>query len=72
MEDFVDWTGIIVSELAKKKEMSRLAARFATGFGTGFATRKSKLAAGSEGETTPISNVKPSKRSSLDEEAQKD
>ena len=64
LEDFVDWTCIIASEPAEEEEMSRLATRFAT--------QMRKQAAGSEGETTPISYRKHPKRSSSHEEAQKD
>ena len=64
LEDFVDWTSIISSELAEEEEMSSLATRFFV--------RMRKQAACSEGETTPRSSGKWSRRSSLDEEAQKD
>ena len=64
LEDFVDRTGIISNEPAKKEEMSSLV--------VGFAARMRKRAGGSEGETTPRSNEKRSKQSSPDKEAQKD
>ena len=56
--------GVIASEPAEEEEMSRLA--------VGFAARLHKQAASSKGESTLISDGKRSKRSSLDEEAQKD
>ena len=61
LEDFMDWTGIIANEPGKEEEMSSLVA--------GFIARKRKLAAGSEGETTPKSYGKRLKRSSPNEEA---
>ena len=64
LEDFVDWTGIIASEPTEDKEMSSLAAWFAS--------LMRKWAVGLEGETTPRFDGKRSKRSSPDEEAQKD
>ena len=63
LEDFVDWTGIIASEPVEEEEMSSLVA--------GFATHMRKRAAGLEGETIPSSDGKRMKRSSPDEEAQK-
>ena len=64
LEDFVDWTCVIASELAEEEEMSSLAARFATWM--------HKRVTGSEGETTLSSDGKRLKRYSLDEEAHKD
>ena len=61
LEDFVDWTGIISSELVEEEEMFR--------FASGFVAQMCLRAAGSEGETTPITDGKCSKLSSLDEEA---
>ena len=61
LEDFVDWKGIIASNPAEDEEMSRLAA--------GFTARMHKWAAGSEGETIPLSDGKRPKRFSPDEEA---
>ena len=55
---------IIANELAEEEEMSNLAARFAV--------RMRNQAVGSEGETTPISGGKRSRRPSPDEQAQKD
>ena len=60
----MDWTGIICNELAEEEEMSSLAARFTV--------RMCKRVVGSEGETTPRSGRKRSRRSFLDEEAMKD
>ena len=60
----MDWAGVIANELVKEEEMTRLTA--------GFAARMHKPAAGSEGESTPISDEKRSKQSSANEEAQKD
>ena len=60
----MDWASIIAREHAKEEEMSRLVA--------GFIVQMHKRVAGSEGESTPISDGKHQKRSSLDEEAQKD
>ena len=59
LEDFVDWTSIISIESVEEKEMSNLTA--------GFAARMCKRAASSEGETTPRSGVKWSRRSSPNE-----
>ena len=64
LEGFVDWVGIISSELAEEEEMFRLIA--------GFAGRMRKRARGSEGESTPISDRKRPKQSSPDEDAKKD
>ena len=64
LEGSVDWASIISNEHAKEEEMSRLVA--------GFVAQMHKRVAGSEGESTPISDGKHQKRSSLDEEAQKD
>ena len=64
LEKFMDWTGIIANEPTEEEEMSRLA--------VGFFALMRKRAVGSEGESTPISVVKRSKRSSPDEEAYKD
>ena len=50
LEDFVDWTSIIVNEPTEEEEMSSLIA--------GFAARMHKRAVGSEGETTPKSDGK--------------
>ena len=61
LEDFVDWTGIISSEPAEEEEMSSISA--------GFSIRMHNRAAGSKGETTPISCGKWSKRLSPDEKA---
>ena len=63
LKDFMDWAGIIAREPAEEEEMSRLV--------VGFIARMHKRAAGSEGESTPISDGKRSKRSSPDEDAQK-
>ena len=60
----MNWMGIIPSEPVKEEEMSSLA--------TGFAAWMHKQAMSSEGETTPRSDGKRSKRYSPDEEAQKD
>ena len=57
----MDWIGIIAREPVEKEEMSMLA--------VGFATRMHKRVMDSKGESTPISNGKRPKRSSLDEEA---
>ena len=57
----MDWAGIIASELVEKEEISRLVVRFAA--------LMHKRDAGSEGESTPISDRKRQKQSSLDEEA---
>ena len=57
-------TCIIISEPAKDEEMSSLVARFTA--------RMRKRVAGSKGETTPRFDGKRSKRSSPDEEAQKE
>ena len=46
----MDWAGIIASEPAEEEEMSSLA--------VGFAARMRKRAAGSKGESTPISDGK--------------
>ena len=64
LEDFVDWTGIIASEPVEEEEMFR--------FAIGFVAQMCKQPAGSDGETTPITDGKCSKLSSPDEEAQKD
>ena len=64
LEDFLDWVGIIASEPTKEEETSSIAA--------GFATWMWKRAAGLEGKIAPISDGKRSKRSSPNEEAQKD
>ena len=61
LEEFVDWKGIISSELAEEEEMSNLVA--------GFTIRMRKWTAGSEGETTPSFGGKRSRWSSPDEEA---
>ena len=58
---FVDRDGVITSEPAKEKEMLRLVAKFSA--------LMHKRAVGSEGESTPISDGKRSKRSSPGEEA---
>ena len=47
LEDFMDWTGIIVSEPVEEEEMSSLV--------VGFSVWMRKRAASSEGETTPKS-----------------
>ena len=57
----MDWTSIITNELAEEEEMSSLA--------VGFAIWMHKWATGSDGETTPRSGGKRSRRSSPDEEA---
>ena len=64
LEGFVDWAGIVSSQPAEEEEMSKLA--------VGFAAQMHKRAAGSEGGSTPIVDGKRPKRSSPDEEAQKD
>ena len=64
LEDFVDWMGIIANEPVEEEEMSKLV--------TGFSARMCKWVASSKGETTPISDGKRPKLSSLDEGAQKD
>ena len=53
LEDFMDWTGIIASELTEEEEMSNL--------GIGFVVRMRKRAVSSEGETTPRSGGKLSR-----------
>ena len=60
----MDWMDILASESTEKEEMSMLAARFAT--------RMQKRVADSKDESTLISNGKRPRRSSPDEEAQKD
>ena len=60
LEDFMDWTGIISSELVEE-EISSLAARFSA--------RMHKRATGSKSETTPRSDGKRLKQSSLNEDA---
>ena len=57
----MDWAGIITNEPTEDEEMSRLNA--------GFAARMRKRVAGSEGESTPISDRKRPKQSLPDEEA---
>ena len=64
LEGFVNWVGIIASELVEEEEMSRLV--------VGFAARVRKRATFLEGESIPISDGKHLKRFSPDEEAQKD
>ena len=64
LEDFVDWMGVVASELVKREEMFNLA--------TGFAVRMSKWAVGPEGEATSTSKGKRSRRFPPDEGAQKD
>ena len=64
LEGFVDWTRILASEPAEEEEMFMLAA--------GFIARMQKWVANLEDESTPISDGKRPKWSSLDEEAQKD
>ena len=60
----MDWAGIIACEPAEEEEMSMLA--------VGFSTRMRKRVGDSKDESTPISYGKRLKRSSPDEEAQKD
>ena len=64
LEGFVDRVGIIANELVEEEEISRLAA--------GFATWVHKQVACLEGEFAPISDGKRPKRSSPNEEDQKD
>ena len=56
LEDFMDWTGILVNKPAEEEEMSILA--------VGFAARMQKRVAESEDESTPISDGKRPRRSS--------
>ena len=60
----MDWKGIISSEPTEEEEMSSLV--------VGFSAQMCKRAAGLKGETTTKSDGKRLKRSSRDEEAQKD
>ena len=60
----MDWTSILASESVEEEEISTLA--------VGFATWMRKRVADSEDKSTPISNGKRPRRSSLDGEAQKD
>ena len=64
MEYFVDWIGVVASEPAEEEEMYNLV--------IGFIARMRKRAAGSEGEATSNPGGKRPRRSSPDEEAQKD
>ena len=60
----MDWTGILTGESNEKEEMSMLA--------SGFASWMRKRVVDSEDESTPISDGKRPRRSSQNEEAQKD
>ena len=60
----MDWTGILASDSTEKEEMSMLA--------SGFASWMQKRVVDSEDESTPIFDGKRPRRSSPNEEAQKD
>ena len=64
LEGFMDWAGILANESVEEEEMSMLA--------IGFAARMQKLDADLEDEPTLIPDRKRPKRSSPDEEVEKD
>ena len=61
LEGFMDWAGIISSKPIEEEKMSMLA--------VGFFGLMRKRSASSEGESTPTSDRKRPKRSSLNAEA---
>ena len=64
LEGFVDWVGVLANEFVEEEEMSMLT--------VGFAAWMRKWVSDLEDEPTPIPDGKSPKRSSPDEEVERD